>query len=79
MTDHRAMQQKLTTLLTMASEVNPGEESSGIFWCHGPGDGENRDEPPFTTMIDVPTLYRSIAAHKDLMAALAELSKAADR
>ena len=70
MTDHKAMQHKLVTLLTMASDVAPGDESTGIFWCHGP-----ETEPPFTTMIDVPTLYRAIASHPDLVAALVELSQ----
>lgn len=75
MIDHNALQHKLSTLLTMASEVDPGTESNGLFWCHGPGlDPECPGEPPFVTMICVPTLYRSIAAHPDLMAALIELS-----
>lgn len=67
-TDFSDMHQKLSTLLTMASEVQPGNESQGVFWCHGPGlDPEAPNEPPFATMIDVPTLFRAIASHPDLV------------
>ena len=71
MADHKAMQQKLCHLISMASQVTPGAESHGIFWFAMFAD----DGEPAGPMIDVPTLYRGIASHPDLLAALVELSE----